>query len=80
MKKMNPLIIALAMMSLVACGTTKSDRALSGAGIGAGVGAVAGAVTGGGIGTGAVVGWVVGGAAGALINKKNINLGKPVWE
>lgn len=60
---------------LAACGNTKGERALSGAGIGAGIGAVGSAVTGGSPWTGAAVGGVVGGATGALTDKDDINLG-----
>lgn len=73
--------IACIMMSslLVACGSTTSDRALSGAGIGAGVGAAGSALTGGSPLTGAVVGGAVGAAAGGFTKEKDVNLGKPVW-
>ena len=67
------------LMLLTACGSTKGDRALSGAGIGAGVGAVTGAVVGGSPVTGAVIGGAVGAAGGALTKEKDIDLGKPVW-
>lgn len=72
--------IALCGLSLLtACGESKTDRALSGAGLGAGAGAVAGAVTGGSATQGAVIGGVLGGAGGALTDKNDVNLGKPVW-
>lgn len=64
---------------LSACGQSKSDRALSGAGIGAGVGAVGSAITGGSIGTGAVIGGAVGAAAGGLTDQDDVDLGKPAW-
>lgn len=80
MKKTAHLTIAMAMvLMLAACGTSKTDRALSGAGIGAGVGALGSAVTGGNAGTGAIVGGAVGAAAGGLTDKDDIDLGKPVW-
>jgi osmotically inducible lipoprotein OsmB len=72
-----PLIVAA--MSLSACGTTGTDRALSGGGIGAGAGAAVGAVTGIGVGTGALIGGAAGAAAGALTDEDDVNLGKPVW-
>lgn len=68
-------IFCLAIV-LTACGNTKGERALSGAGIGAGVGAVGGAVTGGSVAGGAVLGGVVGAAAGALTDKDQIDLDK----
>ena len=61
-------------LAVAACGNTKSEQALSGAGIGAGVGAAAGAVTGGSAVAGAVVGAGVGAATGALTDKDDINL------
>ena len=71
--------VAVVMMMLSACGTNRTDRALSGAGIGAGVGAVGGALTGGNIGTGALIGGAVGGAAGGLTSSNSLNLGRPLW-
>lgn len=73
-----PVAIAAALI-LGACGSTTSDRAISGAGIGAGVGAVGGLLVGDPL-TGALVGGAVGGAAGALTDEDKINLGKPVWK
>lgn len=64
---------------LAACGTSKTDRALSGAGIGAGVGAGTAAVTGGNILGGAAIGGAGGAAAGALTDKEDFDLGEPVW-
>lgn len=74
-----PAIAAIFMFSLAACGSSQSDRALSGAGIGAGVGAVGGAVTGGDPVTGAAIGAGVGAAAGALTDEDDVNMGKPAW-
>ena len=75
---MNRKIVTLALTvalipALAACGTSKRDRALSGAGIGAGVGALGSAVTGGSPWTGAVVGGAAGAATGALTDKDDIN-------
>ena len=73
--------IALALasaMSLAACGTTTSDRALSGGALGALGGAAIGSVT-GSAGAGAVIGGVAGAAAGALTSPSDVNLGDPVW-
>ncbi|WP_435641324.1 YMGG-like glycine zipper-containing protein [Micavibrio aeruginosavorus] len=64
---------------LSACGTSTSDRAISGGAIGAGVGAVGSSVTGGSALTGAVIGGAVGAAAGGLTDEDDIDLGKPVW-
>ena len=65
-------------LTVGACGSSQSDRALSGGGIGAGVGAVGGALLGSPV-TGAVIGGAVGAGAGALTDKDDIDLGKPVW-
>lgn len=74
------LIIALCIILLLtACGNTKSDRALSGAGLGAGAGALAGAATGGSAVTGALIGGAGGAAAGALTDSDDFNMGKPIW-
>ena len=70
-----PVVLALAAVSLGACGYSQGDRALSGAGIGA----VAGAVLGGDPVTGAVGGGVGGAAIGAFTDPKQLNLGKPAW-
>jgi len=61
------------VMALSACGSSRTDRALSGAGIGAGLGAVGGAVTGGSPWTGAIVGGAAGAATGALTDEDDIN-------
>jgi len=79
MKKLHLIVIALTTLSLSACGTSTSDRTLSGAGIGAGTGAVGAAVLGANPVAGALVGGVVGGATGGLTSKKDINLGEPAW-
>lgn len=74
------LILFAACVTLAACGSSTSDRALSGGGIGAGVGAGAAAVTGGNVLGGAVLGGAGGAAAGALTDEDDVNLGKPVWK
>lgn len=79
MKRMLLATMAVAALALGACGETKSDRALSGAAIGAGAGAAGGAILGGNAVGGAVLGGAAGAAAGALTDKDDVNLGKPVW-
>jgi hypothetical protein len=64
-----PLVLAL-----TSCGTTTSERALSGAGIGAATGAAGAALFDGNIGTGAAIGAGVGAAAGALTDQDDIDL------
>lgn len=70
-------IIAL---GLSACGTSKSDRALSGGAIGAGVGAAGSALTGGSPWTGAAIGGAAGAATGALTDKDDVDMGDPAWK
>jgi osmotically inducible lipoprotein OsmB len=79
MKKGLILFATVSALTLSACGESKSDRALSGAGLGAGAGAVGGAIAGGSPLTGAVIGGAAGAAAGALTDKDDVDLGKPVW-
>jgi osmotically inducible lipoprotein OsmB len=78
MKVLSIAVIASALV-LSACGTSKTDRALSGGAIGAGVGAVGSSITGGSPVTGALIGGAVGAGAGALTDEDDVNLGKPVW-
>lgn len=61
-------------LSLAACGSSKTDRALSGGGIGAGVGAAGAAITGGNPWAGAAIGGAAGAATGALTDEDDINL------
>ncbi|MGM0585774.1 MAG: YMGG-like glycine zipper-containing protein, partial [Pseudomonadota bacterium] len=58
---------------LTACGTTSSDRTLSGAGIGGGAGAAIGAVTGLTVLEGALLGAAAGGLTGYLTDEDFIN-------
>jgi hypothetical protein len=69
-------LVALFATTLLvaACGDTKSERGLSGAGIGAGVGAAGAAVTGGSVVGGALLGGAAGGATGVLTDKDDIDL------
>ncbi|MBW8882889.1 MAG: hypothetical protein JF615_16135 [Asticcacaulis sp.] len=71
--------VAAVAFSLAACGESKTDRALSGGAIGAGVGAVGSSLVGGSAAGGALVGGAVGAGTGALTDKNDVNLGKPVW-
>ena len=74
MKHFALILIASTTLLLAACGNTKGERALSGAGIGAGAGAVGTAITGGNPWAGAAVGGVAGGIVGAVTDKDDINL------
>ena len=73
---------ALAILGLIlaACGSSTSDRAISGGGIGAAAGAGTAAVTGGNPITGGLLGGAAGAAAGGLTDEDDINLGDPVWK
>ncbi len=62
----------LACLALAACGTYRSDRAISGGLMGAGVGAVGGPV-------GILAGGAIGAGAGAFTSPGFINLGQPIW-
>lgn len=68
------IILLTLALTLSACGTTTTERALSGGGIGAAIGAGGAAATGGDIVTGAVVGGAVGAATGALTDEDDIDL------
>lgn len=75
------LVLALCIiLFLSACGNTRSDRAISGAGIGAGAGAVGAGLASGSVLTGAAIGAAAGAAAGALTDSDDVNLGKPAWK
>lgn len=79
MKYHATLLTAFSCLALAACGTTTSERALSGAGIGAGVGAVGSSVSGGSPVTGAIVGGAAGAAAGGLTDEEDFNL-EDIWD
>jgi hypothetical protein len=81
MKNLKSFALAAAFatsMLVSACGTTTSDRAISGGLIGAGAGAAIGSAS-GNAGTGAVVGGLAGAAVGAATTPDQVNLGDPVW-
>ena len=72
-----PLSVAILALSLAACGASKGDRALSGAGLGAAAGAGTAAITGGDVLTGTAIGGAAGAAAGALTDEEDVDLGEP---
>ncbi len=74
MKNLSYIFILTSTIALSACGNTKGERALSGAGVGATTGAVGSAVTNGSVGGGALIGAGVGAAAGALTDEDTIDL------
>jgi hypothetical protein len=75
------VVLALAFVGtiLCACGTSTSDRAISGGAIGAGAGAVGGALVGAPL-AGAALGGAAGAGAGALTSPNQVDLGKPAWK
>lgn len=68
------LAVAAIPLGVAACGSSKSERAVSGGAIGAGAGALGSAVLGGSAVTGAVVGGAVGAATGVLTDEDDIDL------
>lgn len=74
------ILAATLCLFIASCGSTKTDRALSGGAIGAGAGALGGAVTGGDPLTGAVIGGAAGAATGAVTDKDDLDLGDPAWK
>lgn len=73
------VVAGLLSLTLAACGTSTTDRAISGAGIGAGLGAAGAAVADGNVGRAALIGGAVGAAAGAVTDADTVYLGRPVW-
>lgn len=69
-----------AMLALAACGSSTTDRALSGGAIGAGAGAAGSAITGDSPVTGGLIGGAAGAAIGGLTDEDDINLGDPIWD
>lgn len=78
MNRIGVVAIAAATLSLAACGTSTTDRTLSGAGIGAVGGLAAGSLMGDPM-TGALLGGAAGAAGGALTDSRDIDLGRPLW-
>jgi len=76
---MKKVLAIFGLLALGACGTSTTDRALSGGGIGAGLGAGTAAVTGGSPVTGGLLGGAAGAAAGGLTDSRDVDLGRPVW-
>ena len=71
-------VLLLSLGALSACGTTATDRAISGGAIGAGVGAVGGYMLGSPV-EGALIGGAVGAGTGVLTDPDRLNLGRPIW-
>jgi osmotically inducible lipoprotein OsmB len=73
-------VALVAALLLAACGSSTSDRAISGGAIGAGTGAALGAVTGTSALGGAALGGAAGAATGALTDEDDVDLGEPIWK
>lgn len=73
-------ILFASLLVLSACGSSQTDRGVSGGAIGAGVGAATGAVTGGSAVGGAVLGGAAGAATGVLTDDDDVDLGDPLWK
>lgn len=73
-------LVAFGTLAVAGCGSSTTDRGLSGAGIGAAAGAAGAAVTGGSTVGGAALGGAAGAAAGAATDDDDVNLGDPVWK
>ena len=78
MKATTAVLIATSLLTLSACGTSTTDRAVSGGALGAAAGAAIGSLS-GNAGDGAVIGGIAGAAAGAVTDPCTVNLGHPVW-
>ena len=81
MRNLTNLVVVFVLAAiLAACGSSTSDRALSGAGIGAASGAMLSAATGGDALNGAILGGAVGAAVGGLTDEDDFDLGDPIWD
>ncbi len=72
---MRAALLAVAVLSLAACGGSPRERGVSGAAIGAGLGAATAGVTDGSVVGGALVGAAAGAAVGLLTDRGEIDLG-----
>jgi hypothetical protein len=70
---MKIVVAGAALLALGACGTTTSQRGLSGAALGAGVGLLGGPV-------GVAAGAALGAGAGIVTDEDDLYLGEPVWD
>ncbi len=72
--------IGLLAGPLAGCGSTATERGVTGGAIGAGVGAAGSAITGGSAAGGALLGGAAGAAAGVLTDREDLDLGDPIWK
>lgn len=63
--------LTIAVAGLAACGSTKTERGVTGAGIGGAAGYAVGAP---------VLGAAAGGATGVFTDEEDLDLGEPIWE
>ncbi len=70
---------AVLLTLLAACGTDRTDRAVTGAAIGAGTGGLGALILDGDVGTGLVTGAIVGAATGGLTTSDDFDLGEPIY-
>lgn len=74
-------MVAIGLVAaLAACGTSQTDRAVTGGAIGAATGAAGAAILDGNVGAGALIGGLVGAGVGAATDAGTIDLGDPVYE
>lgn len=73
-------LVTVLSLTVAACGSTKTERALSGGAIGAGIGAAGSSVAGGNPWGGAAIGGAAGAATGYLTDKEDIDLGEWGWD
>ena len=78
MKRLGISALITLSLGLAACGDTPMDRGLSGAGMGAGAGLLGGLLFNSPL-EGALLGAVVGGGVGALTQRSQVDLGRPMW-
>ena len=72
------LVSLLLIAGVASCGSSKTDRALSGGAIGAAASAAGAALLNENAAVGAAIGGAVGAAAGAAIDKDDVDLGDPI--
>jgi len=74
------LAIVVVTLGLTACGSTPTERGVTGAGMGAATGAVVGLASGGiSVLAGALIGAAAGGTVGAVTTRDQLDLGPPFW-
>ena len=72
--------VSLLSAAVSGCGSTATERGVTGGAIGAGAGAAGAAITGGSPAGGALLGGAAGAATGILTDREDLDLGDPVWK